>query len=77
MPFTNLEVCKNDRKNLRSNDFINLKIPKCNKTNFGQRSFNYLAPKYWNALPNDIKSTTNRTNFIKSIKMKLYQFEIF
>ena len=74
MTHTNLETTTNRYINLRSNDTVNLKIPKCNKNFFGQRSFNYLAPKYWNALPSEIKSQTNRNKFIKMLKLALYEY---
>ena len=72
--FTKLESQRNNTRNLRSNNLNNLKIPKFNKVKFGQRSFNYLAPKFWNNLPTETKLIQSRRKFISEIKNIIYEF---
>ena len=73
MKFTELKI-NSPTRNLRSKNKLLLNIPKFNKVNFGQRSFNYLAPKHWNALPIQIRQIKNRSKFISSIKEHIYVY---
>ena len=41
------------------------------KTKFGERSFEYLAPAYWNSLPDEIKMSTSLNTFKYKIKKYL------
>ena len=40
-----------------------LQLPRVNTTSFGKKSFKFLAPKLWNALNDDLRTTTNITYF--------------
>ena len=61
-------------RTLRSSSEKLLKIPRCNLETAGRRSFSYLAPYYWNALPVGLREATSLPSF-KS-KLKTYLFEI-
>ena len=56
--------------NTRSNDNIQLHVPRCN-TRFGERSFDTYAPKLWNNLPYYIKNSPNLFMFKKQLKYHL------
>ena len=40
-----------------------LQLPRVNTTSFGKKSFTFLAPKLWNTLNDDLRTTTNITYF--------------
>ena len=40
-----------------------LQLPRVNTTSFGKKSFKFLAPKLWNTLNDDLRTTTNITYF--------------
>ena len=73
MQFTEVKVKINNRV-LRSNSVNMLIIPKFNKVTYGQRSFNYLGPKLWNTLPDQVRSIRIRTKFKKEIKSIIYKY---
>ena len=58
---------------LRSENQVLLKLPSVDDTNkvkFGKRSFQNSAPKHWNSLPSDIKSS----KIIAALKRRLKSF---
>ena len=59
--------------NYELRDSSRLVQPKPRTTNFGLRSFSYLASKLWNDLPNDMKSLTD-TN-INQFKHQVKQWD--
>ena len=40
-----------------------LQLPRVNTTSYGKNSFKFLAPKLWNVLNDDLRTTTNITYF--------------
>jgi len=40
-----------------------LQLPLVNTTSFGKKSFKFLAPKLWNTLNDDLRTTTNIAYF--------------
>ena len=48
--------------NTRGNTNNNLSVPLYRKT-FGQRTFNFLGSKLWNAIPLDIRQASSLDNF--------------
>jgi len=62
--------------NLRSNNSNNVLIPKCNKTNYGMKSFSYLTSKVWNQLPIGLKKEGNLNIFKRKIRDVIYDYWI-
>ena len=60
------------RHPLRSSDQENLVIPKFKTESFGGRAFSVLGPRLWNALPNEIKTSSSLHLFKKSLKTHLF-----
>ena len=60
------------RKNLRSVNKSNLVVPKSSLMSCGDRAFSIAAPRYWNDLPLDLK--TSSTVEIFKQKLKTYLF---
>ncbi len=57
--------------NTRENSKRNFKLPKVNKSTF-KHSFQYIAPKIFNQLPDNLKSCTNINSFLRLLKMWLF-----
>ena len=67
----------NQVKNLRKETLRNkldVSVPKPNKTHF-IKFYSYLAPKFFNLLPNELKQCEVRTRFLKSVKKFLMGIE--
>ena len=60
------------RRSLRSNDNLNLTVPRTKLVSAGDRAFAVCAPKLWNKLPIKIKSAPNVTTFKKLVKTYLF-----
>ena len=52
--------------NTRNNGFL-LKLPKC-RTEYGKRSFGFMAAKIYNDLPLETRKNLNNNNFISLVK---------
>ena len=62
-------------RSLRSENQVLLKLPSVDDTNkvkFGKRSFQNSAPKLWNSLPSDVKSSKNIAAFKRKLKSFLF-----
>ena len=57
---------------LRSSNEIRFIVPRT-RTRVADRSITTDGPKWWNALPNDIKTCTNETSFRNKLKTHLLQ----
>ena len=61
---------------LRSSDEIRFVVPRT-RTRMADRPISVVGPKWWNALPNEIKTITNESNFRNKLKThpfaKFYQ----
>ena len=66
-----IQPYKNHR-NLRSNNQYLLRVPKSKTTTFGDRAFSVCAPKLWNNLPSDFKSSPSIDIFKKKLKTYLF-----
>ena len=66
-----IQPYKNQR-NLRSNNQYLLRVPKSRTTTFGDRAFSVCAPKLWNNLPTDVKSSPSIDIFKKKLKTYLF-----
>ena len=66
-----IQPYKNQR-NLRSNNQYLLRVPKSTTTTFGDRAFSVCAPKLWNNLPSDVKSSPSIDIFKKKLKTYLF-----
>ena len=58
---------------LRSCDNMNLCIPKTRLKTYGDRAFSVAAPKLWNRLPVQIKSSKTLASFKRQLKTQLFQ----
>lgn len=58
-------------RDLRGNYKFLLVVPKV-RTKFGERSLSYLGPKFWNALPFDVKMSTTLLSFKRKVKEMLF-----
>ena len=56
---------------LRSTNEIRFIVPRT-RTRVAERSIATVGPKWWNALPNDIKTCTNETSFRNKLKTHLF-----
>ena len=60
-------------RNLRSSsDSRILKIPTVNTVSYGQRSFSFAAPTFWNSLPHKIRHSQSLSSFKRSLKTHLF-----
>ena len=59
---------------LRSNNSNNVHIPKCNKTNYGMKSFSYLTSKVWNQLPIKLKKEGNLNTFKRKLRDVIFDY---
>ena len=60
-------------RNLRSQSKNLLVKPRINKISSGGRSFAFAAPNVWNALTEDLKSSTSMNNFRSQLKTHLFE----
>ena len=58
-------------RTLRSSSSHTLRIPKVNLKSYGERSFEFAAPKLWNSLPRDILMAKTFDGFKRALKMHL------
>ena len=69
--------CSNNLKisykgyNCRPNDFLQLETRKV-KTKYGKRTFDYAAPRLWNALPMQVRMEDDVQQFKKQVKTLLF-----
>ena len=45
-----------------------LSLPKVNSTKYGPKRLSYYAAKYWNALPESIRSLAGTKDFIRKVR---------
>ena len=62
------------KRELRTNDQMNLVVPFVKRKHFGERSFSYAAPREWNKLELSIRKSESLESFKK--KIKTYLFEV-
>ena len=60
-----------DRDLRSADDKTLLEMPQ-SRTKFGERAFCYYAPKIWNSLPKDIRSSKSIDTFKKKVKTHLF-----
>jgi hypothetical protein len=60
-------------RSLRSSSSLLLQVPKSKLKNYGDRAFAVAAPKLWNSLPADIRSSTNLESFKAALKTHLFK----
>ncbi len=56
----------------RRGDNLLLKVPKSNMVNYGDRSFSVAAPRVWNILPYNVRSSANINTFKSRLKTHLF-----
>ena len=64
----------NTRYSMRSNNSLNLAIPRTKRKTLGDRSFHYSGPFLWNKLPPSIRSASTLDSF--TTKLKTYFFRL-
>ena len=72
---TSLLQCVSDlhtRQRLRSALSTDLVVPRTNRSNIGERSFQSVVASTWNALPRSVRSSTSVFQFIPAILQNLY-----
>ena len=57
--------------NCRPNDYLMLKTPSC-KTKYGERTFDFVGPRLWNALPLYVRMESSIEQFKKHVKTILF-----
>ena len=60
-------------RSLRSGDQNLLTVPRSNTKSFGDRAFAVAAPKAWNKLPLDVRSSPTLESFKKNLKTYLFK----
>ena len=60
-------------RNLRSSTEHFLILPKTNLKHFGERSFNFTAPKIWNHLPRHLRHACSLGVFKKNLKTYMFK----
>ena len=60
-------------RSLRSSSSLLLQVPKSKLKNYGDRAFAVAAPKLWNSLPADIRSSTSLESFKAALKTHLFK----
>ena len=61
------------KRTLRSSsDNRILLVPNMHSVSFGQRSFSFAAPSFWNSLPHGIRHATSVSSFKRSLKTHLF-----
>ena len=66
-----LLLIRSTTHNTRSTSSINLIIPQPSSLKFQKRSFSYIVPSIWNALPSSIRSIQSPTSFNSHLKSYL------
>ena len=61
------------KRELRTNDQMNLVVPFVKRKHFGERSFSYAAPREWNKLELSIRKSESLESFKKKIKTYLFE----
>ena len=56
------------KRELRTNDQMNLVVPFVKRKHFGERSFSYAAPREWNKLELSIRKSESLESFKKKLK---------
>ena len=69
---SNLLTLQLPTRSLRSNCATLLKPPKINTKTYGERSFQFAAPKLWNSLPIHIRNAPSLDNFKSVLKTHLF-----
>ena len=68
-----VEFPEDRKQGLCSNTMVKrLLEPRTKLKTFASRVFSVISPKWWNQLPNHVKSCGNLTNFKKSLKTYLF-----
>ena len=62
----NLVSLRSCSYNLRGENM--LALPKVNTTKYGLKSWRYFATKIWNDLPNEIRATAGKNEFVRRIR---------
>ena len=60
------------QRNLRSSSKQLLVVPTSSTCTYGDRAFASAAPILWNKLPDNLKTETDTSSFIKSLKTYLF-----
>ena len=60
-------------RSLRSSNDSLLCIPKTRLASYGDRSFSFIAPKYWNNLPHELRCSNSVSVFKKNLKTFLFK----
>ena len=60
-------------RQLRSSDMLLLKVPSSHLKTYGDRAFSVCAPKLWNQLPYDLKSSISLNIFKTNLKTFLFK----
>ena len=60
-------------RSLRSGDKLLLTVPRSKTKSYGDRCFSFRAPKAWNALPLEIRSSENINSFKSNVKTHLFR----
>jgi hypothetical protein len=68
-----IEPHRQPRPGLRSSGLRNLSIPIARTAHYGERAFSRLGPMLWNALPEEIKSSTTLASFRSQLKTHLFR----
>ena len=64
-------------RHLRSSaDTRMLCIPRVQTKSYGQRSFTYAAPTFWNTLPKDLRSSESTSSFKSGLKTHLFRLHL-
>ena len=65
------------QRNLRSDSKCLLKTPNYNLESYGKRAFSVAAPRLWNSLPMELKTSTLIDIFKKKLKTYLFKHSYF
>jgi hypothetical protein len=69
---SNMLCIKTSVYSLRSVDGSSLEVPRT-RTKIAERSFHVIGPKWWNALPLDIKNSSTEDIFRRNLKTQLFR----
>ncbi len=69
---TSLLSCYNPTRSLRSQNSGLLVVPRITKSTKGGRAFSYLAPKFWNSLPDNVRGSDTLSLFKSRLKTHLF-----
>ena len=65
------------QRNLRSGSKCLLETPNYNLESYGKRAFSVAAPRLWNSLPMELKTSTSIDIFKKKLKTYLFKHSYF